>query len=483
MARQIAIQSIVFIETPLSLKQRYGEMASAAHLVPPLGLMSLAGVTREAGYTTEIVDAAALGLTVEQVVEEIEHRKPDIIGMTCATVGFSLTAELASRLKERLPGVIIILGGVHATALPEQIIDTFPQFDFVVIGEGEETLLELLASLKRGLDPRTVLGIAYRDNCKTMVTPRRPPIKDLDRLPFPAWDLVPDLIEHYHPAPHIFRRLPSTTISTSRGCFGQCTFCDRSVFGTRCRGFSAEYLVRMLEYLIKLYGLKDIWIGDDLFVMYRSRLRKVCQLLIEKKLDLTWACCARVGMLTPEVLALMKKAGCYEVAFGIESGDQRMLDLLKKNILLDDVRRDLSWTKQAGIRTTGTFMIGVPNETRDTMEASIRFAKEIDLDMLQLSFFTPFPGSELSRDIEKFGTLDRDYSKMNVFGNIVFVPHGLTREDLITYYKRFYREFYLRPKTVLSFLRDLESPRDLIAYAGGALAVMKLAFSRKKNSY
>ncbi|MBN2381685.1 cobalamin-dependent protein [bacterium] len=474
---------IVFIETPISLKQRYGEMASAAHLVPPLGLMSLAAVVRQAGYATTIIDAAALGWSFDQVAEEIAQRQPDYIGLTAATVGFMNTIAMARAIKQKRPEVCIILGGVHATARPLQSLAEHPEIDYIVYGEGEDTLIELLEVLENQGCCADVRGIAYRDSGGVVVTPPRPLIKELDRLPFPAWDLVPDLRTNYHPAPHLFRRLPSTTISTSRGCFGKCTFCDRSVFGNKCRAFSAEYLIRMLKHLIEHYGLKDVWIGDDLFVMFRSRLRKFCELVISEKLDLTWACCARIGMLKPDLLALMKQAGCHEIVFGIESGNQHILENLQKDITLEEVEHDLALTKRAGIRTNGTFMIGLPNETKTTMQNSINFAKKIDLDMIQLSFFTPFPGCEIADHVEQYGTFKADYTKMNVFGNIVFVPHSLTREDLIRYYKKFYREFYLRPKTVFSFLRKLDSFRELLAYTGGALAVMKLAFQRNKDNY
>lgn len=476
-------KSIVFIETPISLIQRYGEMSTAAHLVPPLGLMSLAAVTRREGYNTDIIDGAALGLNLHEIVELLEKRKPHYIGLTAATVGFKNTAEMAKKIKKKLPETIIIIGGVHVTALPIISLKENLQFDIAAIGEGEATIVELLDVLQRNGDLSKINGIAYRNGNKVILNPPRAIIKDLDSLPFPAWDLVPNLKTHYHPAPHLFRRLPSTTISTSRGCFGSCTFCDRSVFGQRCRAFSAKYLIDMVKFLINTYGLKDIWIGDDLFVMFRSRLREFCNLLIEEKLDLTWACCARVGMLKEDTLTLMKKAGCYEIVFGIESGDQNMLDRLKKGTNLKQIQHDLTLTKKVGIRTNGTFMIGLPEETKESMQASIDFAKKIDLDMLQISFFTPFPGSELSYNIEKYGSLIKDFSKMNVFGNIVFIPDGLSKNDLFKYYKKFYREFYLRPKTVFSFLKDLESMKDLIAYTGGAWAVMKLAFSRKISKY
>lgn len=475
--------SIIFIETPVTLQQRYGEMATAAHLVPPLGLMPLAAVAREAGYNTDIIDAPALGYGLEDILREIEKVRPQFVGLTSATVGFDTTMKMAKEIKTISPDTTIIIGGVHASIMPAEVLTQFPQIDIVCIGEGEDTLLEILDYCINEKPLREVKGIAFREGAEVLVNERRPLIKDLDRLPYPAYDLVPDLSTHYHPAPHIFRRFPSTTISTSRGCFGQCTFCDRTVFGNKCRAFSAEYLIGLITFLVKKYGLKDIWIGDDLFVMFRSRLKKFCELVIAENLDLTWACCARVGMLKPDLLALMKQAGCYEVAFGIESGSQKMLDFLKKNIKLEDVERDLEWTKAAGIRTMGTFMIGLPNETKETMEASISFAKRVHLDMLQLSFFTPFPGTELSHNIEQYGQVIGDYSKMNVFGNVVFVPHGLTKADLIKYYKKFYREFYLRPKTVFSFIKDLERPKDLLSYMGGAFAVMKIAFSRKKNNY
>jgi radical SAM superfamily enzyme YgiQ (UPF0313 family) len=201
----------------------------------------------------------------------------------------------------------------------------FSSFDIAVIGEGELTLVELLRALSAGNTLSAVQGLIFREGNNLINTGRRPFIKDLDSLPFPAWDLLEEFPARYMPAPFKVMKLPAAILVTSRGCPNKCIFCDRSVFGSSCHGYSAEYVVRQMSELYHRYGVREFSFEDDTFITFRSRLKEICERLIELRLDISWTCLGRVNHVTAENLRLMRKAGCWQISFGIESGTRRSL--------------------------------------------------------------------------------------------------------------------------------------------------------------
>jgi len=478
---------IIFVNPPLSLKERYGSLEAGGSSAPPLALCDLAAVTREGGFDTKIIDSAALGLKHEETVKKILDENPKCVGITAATVSVYNAAKLADMLKVRNKNIVTVLGGPHITAVPIETMKRFPQFDIGVVGEGEITIIELLNKLKKAswkidkvkLD--NVSGLVIKKGKKIKLTKPRPSIKDLDSLPQPAWDLLPELSKHYRPPAFSFNRLPSTSIVTSRGCPGLCIFCDRAVFGNRLRGYSAEYVFKMMKELHDNYSVRDILIDDDSFVLLRKRLIELCGLLIKEKMNLTWACNARVDHMNPQILKLMKKAGCWQIAYGIESGNQKVLDVLNKRISLEQVKKALRWTKDAGIRTKGFFMIGSPLETKETIEDTIKFAKSTDLDDFQMSILTPFPGSELYRTAEKYGSLEDDWRKMNGWYP-VFVPNGLTKNEILYYQRKSMMSFYLRPKIISSYLSMcIKRPKNIVKIFKGGTVLLKTSFHSSEN--
>jgi radical SAM superfamily enzyme YgiQ (UPF0313 family) len=233
----------------------------------------------------------------------------------------------------------------------------------------------------------------------------------------------------------------------------------------------------MMKFLHKTYGIKDIAMGDDNFVIFKKRLPEICERLMRENLDLTWSCFARVNQIDRENLKLMAQAKCHEISFGIESGSQEQLNFLRKGIRLEHVERDLNWAKEAGLKTNGFFMIGQPRETVESIKETIRYAKKVPLDMFQLSFFTPFPGTSIFKTVDKYGEFDNDYEKMSAF-KIVFRPHGLDEKSLKKWYRKAYRSFYLRPRIIAGFLRSTRNPLDLMKYRNGLIAFIKLVTGR-----
>lgn len=258
-----------------------------------------------------------------------------------------------------------------------------------------------------------------------------------------------------------YKELPVASMVTSRGCPFQCIFCDRSVFGNRYRCYSADYVIKMIEHLVERYGIRHIIFYDDLFAASGSRIKTICEEIMSKKLNISWTCDARVNTVTPETLALMKKAGCWEIAYGIESGSQKILDLLAKVITLEEIEKAVRWTHEAGIKVKGLFMMGNPLETRGTIKETLDLAKRLPFDIINISKFTPFPGTEIYKDTYKYGQFSPDWEKMNAM-NFVFIPHGFTEKELDWEYKKVIAKYYWRPqKTISLFIAILKDPAGI----------------------
>ncbi len=464
---------IIFVNPPVSLAERYGKLAQGGTNTAPLGLTILAAVTRSQGYQTEIIDPLSSQLSQQETVERIRKSRPRWVGFTATAVSIHRAAELAGLLKRSEPEIITIIGGAQLSALPEEMMKEFPDFDLGVVGEGEQTILDLLSCLQEGGDLKEINGLVIKENGELKLTKSRGYIKDLDQLPLPAWDLLPDIRKHYQPAAFNCRRFPASSILTSRGCSGRCTFCDLSVFKNICRSFSAEYVVEMIRILRDNYGIREISIHDDNFLMFRSRLVKLCELMIERGWSLSWSSNGRVDQVTPEILRLMRRAGCWQVGYGIESGSEEILGRIKKGTNLEQITRAVRWTREAGIRVRGYFMLGSPGETRETMAETIAFAKKIGIDDFQLTYFTPFPGSEAFQDVERYGSFTKDYRRMTTWFPL-FIPEALTRKTLESYYRKAFREFYLRPKIIWSYLKMVQSPRHLLHLLRGFRGLLSL---------
>lgn len=474
--KQLSPHRILFINPPLSLQQRYGSLAEAGSTMPSLGLLSLAAVARENGFESGIIEASSLQLSFEECLEQIISFRPHIVGFTACTPAIISAAELAQKIKTWDGNIITIIGGAHITALPEETMEAYPQFEIGTIGEGEETLKELLQALKAKDSLSWVNGLVFRQDEQLHFTSPRNFITQLDELPMPAWDLLPGFPQQYRPAALKVRRLPAAHLITSRGCPYKCIFCDRSVFGTRYRIHNAEYIMKLIKKLYLDYGVREISFEDDTFNLFPSRLGKLCNMIIQEGLDISWSCNGRIEAVKPEILKLMKQAGCWQIGYGIESGDQTILDIAKKGIKLQQVRQAVQWTYDAGILSKGYFILGFPQEDEGSLKRTISFAKELKLNDVSISLMTPFPGSEIYQWGDKYGSMERDWSKMNLM-DAVYIPHGLSREKLFAYQKKFLRQFYLRPRIIVSYLgRILKNPSLIPHLLKAFLGYMKKIF-------
>lgn len=464
---------LLLATVPYDEKGRYGSLAGAGSSIPNLGLLMLAASARRAGHECLVIDASASAISSDEFIKRTLEFSPDVAGFTATTLEVLAASILAADLRQLLPDIRIVVGGPHVSAAPEETMLRYPVFDVAAVGEGEETLCELLASFSSGKEIASVPGIVYRNGLGVCRSPRRPFIEHMDDLPYPAWNLLDGFPARFSPPAFKARKLPAASLVTSRGCPNKCIFCDRSVFGSSCHGFSAEYVVGMVRELYERYGVREICFEDDTFVTFKKRLVEICNRLIEMKLDISWSCLGRVNQVDSEHLELMKRAGCWQISYGIESGSQKILDLIKKNVSLAQIRRAVDATHKAGILNKGFFIVGHPGETRETLRETIDFALDLPLHDVSATMLTPFPGTELHERAAEFGTFDADWSRMNLL-NAVFVPHGLTENDLVSAQKELLKRFYLRPRIVGNYAsRLLHNPSVFLSLARGFRAFLR----------
>jgi radical SAM superfamily enzyme YgiQ (UPF0313 family) len=446
---------VLLIYPPISKMERYSSaIGSAGGNQTPLGVFYLAAYLRRHGHEVEVIDGEANALTADDIVARAKQFRPDLLGISSTTVAFHRSLEVAGALKEHWPELPIVLGGPHASSNVRHAM-SFPAFDFAVVGEGEITLEALAGAIAAGGELSAVEGLAFRRDGELIVNPPRPRVMDLDSLPFPAYDMIPNLAV-YTPPPCNYKKRPVANVITSRGCPNACTFCDRSVFGQRLRQRSASNIAAEIEELYRTYGVREIAFVDDTFTIRPERMRELFAVLAEKKISFPWTCMSRINTVDRELLAFMRAQGCWHISFGIESGSEDILCCIKKNISLKQVRQVVACCRELGIRTKGFFMLGLPGETLETMEQTTQLALELPLDDVVVTINTPIPGSQQYDEAEQYGSLDKtDWSKFNYWCP-VFVPSGLTRELLLEKHKDFYRRFYLRPRILwrygLSFL-------------------------------
>jgi len=466
---------VLLIYPPISKQERYSSAigASGGNQIP-LGIFYLAAELRRHGHPVKVIDGEAENLTAQQLVGQAVAWRPDLIGISSTTVAFHRALELANELKTKVPHAPIVLGGPHVSSNVAHAMG-HAVFDYAVLGEGEESLRELCEALRENRPLDGCAGIAFRRDGKVVITPCRPLIADLDSLPFPAFDLIPN-IRHYNPPPCNYKKLPAVNVITSRGCPSRCTFCDRNVFGQKLRQRSAENVADEIEMLYRTHHIREIAFVDDTFTIGKQRIYQTFELLERRGIHVYWTCMSRVNTVDLELLQFMRRHGCWHISFGIESGSEEILRQIKKHVSLEQVKRAVAMCRACDIKTKGFFMLGHPGETAETIEMTIEFGLRLPLDDIVATINTPIPGSPQFGEAALYGTLDQsDWSQFN-YWRPVFVPTGLTREFLLEKHREFYRRFYLRPRVLARYATSLFStsgPRRLIALAKSARFLVK----------
>ncbi len=471
---------IVLVNPPLNIKKRYGKLWRAAGNEAPVSLCYLASVVRKEGFAVEIIDAQARRLDLVETVDLIHSFGPHYVGITASTMTIDSASKLACAVKMSDPSIETIIGGCHVSSLPEDTFKEYKYFDAGVIGEGEDTLKELLLALDGNSGIKKVNGIAAREGEDAHLSPARNRIQDLDTLPMPDFGLLGDINKLYRLPAQSLMTGHSFSLVSSRGCFGKCSFCDKNVFGSYITMHSADYIVDMVEFLNKKYRITNIMFEDDNFMISKKRLLTFGELMRKKKLNISWTCLARIDSVDEESLRIAKDAGCWQVSYGIESGSQRVLDFYRKDIALDKIINVVRLTKKLGLKSKGFFMWGNPGEDRHSTMETLRFIRNLSLDDISITFATPYPGSEIWANIDSYGSLDRSFEKMSCF-NLVFVPNNLSVKFLSDSRKQALKEFYFRPRIVLSYLARLKSLSQLKDFIFSAFYLFLYVFLKEKT--
>ncbi len=431
------------------------DMSHIVNIMAPMGLLSLAAWMEKHGHQADIHDCYAFPGMDSRVFKYLDEQQPDFIGFSTTTSSFLDGVRLATRAKEILPKVKTVFGGVHLSALRDNLLRDFPSIDYGVVGEGEETLRELVECESDGL--RNIEGLVFRDKDEVVFTGFRKKLLDLDSLPFPAYEKLEGYPFSYKLPIFSYPKAPNTTVITSRGCPYTCSYCDRSVFRRTYRYNSPEYMMELLTYLHKRFNIRHVNIYDDTFTLRRDRVMTFCEQKIKSGLAMTFNCAARTEQLDFEMLKMMKKAGCWMISLGIETGDP---DLLKRHRSylpaskmdnpLENIRAMVHLIKKAGIRAKGLFMMGLPGETEESIDKSMKYVFSLPLDEFNLSKLTPFPGAPIYGDIREHGNFDERWEQMNAL-NFIFIPKGFTKRRLEERYREFYRRYFTRPKILLKY--------------------------------
>lgn len=446
-------KKIIFINPPYErIAPGYEFFKHITNRSPSLGLLHLAAETRLHNYEPSIIESDIFNLTIDDVAGKIIAEKPAYVGITLFTVGVWGAAAIAKKIKRILPETVIIVGGPHIASMGPETIKRFPEFDIAVVGEGECILIDLLQTLENKEDLFAVSGIIYRDGDNIRKTPELAGNRILDNLAMPAWDLLPNFPHAYKPAIYDYPRGPVATIAASRGCPFHCRFCDTSTFGAKVRHYSPGAVFKMMVHLHNTYGVRHIMFVDDLFLASKIRTRELCELILDSGLKMTWTCTARVDTVKPDILHIMKKAGCWEISFGLETGSNELLQKMDKAASVEKSEQAIKWTADAGIRTKGLFMLGYPGENQETIQKTINFIRRIPMTIMNLTKFTPYPGSPVYRDLYGTNIRDDHWEKMNGM-NFVWAPEGITVEQLDRQYQKILSSFYHRPKVAAYYAK------------------------------
>jgi radical SAM superfamily enzyme YgiQ (UPF0313 family) len=456
-----------------------GDISRIANLMPPLGLCSLAAYLESKSIPADIIDCFAHPNSDLKILETLKNVQPAFIGISCTTSSFPDAVRIIALCKEQLPALKAVVGGPHISAVKALCMEKESAIDFAIAGEGERALEQLIQT--DGKEPESIPGLCFR-NAESRVVYNGPAdkIEHLDSLPFPAYEKLEGYPQIYQLPIFNYPTRPNASCISSRGCPYSCSYCDRSVFGKTFRGNSAEYLIRHIEYLKNRWGIRHINFYDDQFTLNRKRIEAFCKLMIEKKMKVTFNCAVRAEHVDPELLKLMKQAGCWMISLGIETGDPDLLKLHRSHTSLEQVAQTIRNIHKAGIRVKGLLMLGLPGETEASVKNSMQFVFSLPIDEFNLAKFTPFPGTPLYARIHELGTFDENPELMDCM-HFVFVTKGMTREKLDALFLHFYKSHFMRPRVIWGYVTMLwKSPHSWGRFIRNMFSFLQFARSNQR---
>ncbi|MGI6456521.1 MAG: B12-binding domain-containing radical SAM protein [bacterium] len=424
-------------------------------LRPPMDLLYIAGSLEQEGVQCKIIDFPAYDLGWEEYERELREFQPDAVVLSITTPTLEQDMIAAQKAKEWNPDIVTVTKGAHFIHLDHQSLDEFPNLDVIMRGEYEETVQELAQGKKWD----EITGITWRRDGIPIRNPERPYIQNIDVIPFPARHLI-DHSPYFRPDTGEMQ----ATIVTSRGCPFPCVFClAQPVAGKTARNRSPENVIAEIRQCVDL-GIKSFLFRSDLFTANKAWVKKLCKAIQDENLDINWSCNSRVDTITEEMLVEMKKAGCWLVSFGVESGDPYMLEKMKKLVKFETIEPAIRLCRKAGVKSSVYFLIGLPWENRETFENTKRFARKLDPDFIEFFYTYPFHGTEYYEIAVKEGLLKEGEFPRNAYNHPAIPTLYLSLEELQPMRREALRAFYLRPKYIMRTLAQNPSPRVLKNY-------------------
>ena len=428
--------------------------------LPPADLMYLAAVAEKQGFEAKIADYSQSG----DYEEDLREFKPDYLVVNIATPTLEHDLDAVKKAKEICPNITTVAKGAAFLTIKKKIVSEHNELDFGILGEAEDTLKDILDNKPKN----NILGIYYKENDEVKFTGKRPFIEDLDSLPFPARHLVNN---------NIYRRPDNNkvqaTIKVSRGCPFHCFFCLATpVSGAKVRRRSPENIVAEIRECVEKYNIKNFLFWSDIFNIDKDWTMKLCQAIIDSGLKITWSANTRADTADYEMAKIMYKSGCRLVSIGVESGSQYMLEKMGKKITLNDVRRTVKVFKKAKIRIYNYFVIGLPWETEETVEETIKFAIELNSDFISFYTATPLPGSRFYDYALEHNLFDKETSFENAYYYPAVNTNNLTRERVFELHKAAVKRFYLRPLYILKMLFRIRSFEEVKNYFTAGMNVL-----------
>jgi len=441
------------------------EMKTIA-LRPPIDLMYSAASTEQAGCECRLVDYPAEGKGWQEFEADLREFQPQVLMISITTPSLAKDVVAAEVAKQVDPSILTVAKGAHFLVCDRETLERWPALDCVIRGEYELTAAEI----GKGIPLKDIAGVTWRAPDGTIVqNPPRPFIEDLDSIPFPARHLVrnelyfrPDTME------------PQTTIVTNRGCPHSCVYCLAPVVsGKKNRYRSVGNVLAELEECVTRFGIRNFLFRSDLFTQNKKWVIELCQAILERGLQIEWASNSRVDTIDAELLSWMKKAGCWLIAYGVESGNQQMLDLMKKRATVEQARQAIRLTREAGIRSSVYFLMGLPWDKPETLEDNVRFAQELMPDYVEIFYTYPFPGTELYKIALEQGLLREGEIPREAYSRPAIDGLYMTREELAQWRKKALRRIYLKPSYIWQTLRNARSPRELANYVKYGFLALK----------
>lgn len=446
---------IMLVSPPVAKHNTYGKFSFASPSLVSLGLCSVASYIKNVDKldVIHVSDSALHNFNEGEIISKILDFRPDILGMTSVTASYNTAKRIISHVKKMESAIITVMGGPHVSAMPSEVMNDCPWLDFGIIGEGEISFAGIVEWAKKKTAIEDVDGIIYRDSSKIIIKKQKKVIEDMDTLPFPDLSFV-----NINDLEHTPIRNSNTSIHivTSRGCPFRCLHCEQSVFGEVYRSHSVGYIIRQLLYLKENYNVRSVSFEDDSFIISKKKMFEFCTQMIKNKVGVAWNCSLRNELLEEDLLNMMKKAGCRYIYLGIESGEPRLLKLLNRPNNLEMIKKQVSIIKKNKINVHGSFLLGMPTETRASINKTINFALSLKLDSVTFNLFTPFPKTYLRGLAFSRGNVSDnwdDYSDHSPSPS--FVPDGFSADELLEYQKIAYRRFYTRPGYVIGHLNYL----------------------------